>query len=552
MRTAVHGMPRIGGRRELKWALEDYWAGRITEGRLSEVAAGIRSDNWRSLAAAGVGFVPSNDFSLYDHVLDAAVALGAFPARLGPPAAHAGLMRHFAMAGGGDVDGVAVAPLELTKWFDTNYHQLVPEIGPDTLLSPDPSKALGELDEATALGIETTPALLGPLTFLLRGTTDIPGFSPLTLLDRLVEVYLELLEALVAAGADWVRLDEPALAEDRSLVELDAMAQAYRRLGEASSRPRLAISTYFGHVGEAMATLVDLPVEGIGLDFCRGMGNLELIEATGGLGQRVLFAGVIDGRNVWVNDLDASLRLLELVGMHASEVVASTSCSLLHVLVSLGADATIDPEVRPWLAFAEEKVRELAVLAKGAEHGPGSIAGELEANRAVRAAAARPGGFRTLAFAWRWQRLPAILVGSARRPIAPPRRLRASPCPPFPPRRSARSPRPLRSGPCGLRGVPARRQGRSTAGCWKPRSTASSPSRRSSVSTCSSTASPSATTWSVTSPLPSAVSCCPTPAGSSPTDPVACAPRSSSVTSPGPSRSPSPGPSTRSPAPAGP
>ncbi len=383
MKTAVHGMARIGRHRELKWALESYWAGRSAEDTLLDVAAGIRHDNWRTSAAAGIGFIPSNDFSLYDHVLDAALAVGSVPTRFGPPGAPAGLERYFAMARGGEVSGAPVAPLELTKWFDTNYHQLVPEVGPDTAFSPDPSKVLGELEEAAALGIETMPVLLGPFTFLLRSATEVPGFSPLTLLDRLADVYVELLGALSAAGARWVRLDEPALVEDRNPAELAALERAYRLLGEASGRPSLAVSTYFGHVGGAMATLAHLPVEGIGLDFCRGPENLGLLEAVGGIGDRVLFAGVVDGRNVWVNDLDASLGLLERVGPYASEVVASTSCSLLHVPVGLGVETTLDPEVRPWLAFAEEKLGELAILARGAEYGPGSIAGELEANRAT-------------------------------------------------------------------------------------------------------------------------------------------------------------------------
>ena len=386
MRTAVHGMARIGRHRELKWALEGYWTGRSTAETLLEVAAEIRRDNWRTLATAEVGFVPSNDFSLYDHVLDTAVALGAVPSRFGPPGEQGNLTRYFAMARGGEVAGVAVGPLELTKWFDTNYHQLVPELDPDAAFSADPSKAVGELEEAKALGIETMPVLLGPLTFVLRSVPTIPGSSPLALLDRLVDAYLELVGTLAVAGARWVRLDEPALAEDRSPGELDALVHAYRRLGEASDRPSLAISTYFGHVGSAMAILADLPVEGIGLDLCRGPENLALLEQTGGIGERVLFAGVVDGRNVWVNDLDASLGLLERVGPYAAEVVASTSCSLLHVPVSLEAETTLDPEVRPWLAFAEEKVAELAVLAEGAVHGPGAIADELEANRAVRAA----------------------------------------------------------------------------------------------------------------------------------------------------------------------
>jgi 5-methyltetrahydropteroyltriglutamate--homocysteine methyltransferase len=382
----VHGMPRIGRHRELKWALEDYWAGRSAEDTLLDVAAGIRRDNWQTLAAAEVGFVPSNDFSLYDHVLDAALAVGAVPARFSSLRASDSLECYFAMARGAEHDGTALTPLELTKWFDTNYHQLVPEIGPDSAFSPDPSKALGELAEAAALGIVTTPVLLGPLTFLLRSATVVPGFPSLTLLDQLVDVYLELLAALAAAGAQWLRCDEPALVEDRSPSELDALARAYRRLGESSIRPRLVISTYFGHVGDAMETLAHLPVEGIGLDFCGGPENIGLLEEVGGIGDRVLFAGVVNGRNVWVNDLDASLALLDRVRPYTPEVVVATSCSLLHVPVSLGPETTLDPEVRPWLAFAEEKLWELAILAEGAEHGRERIGDELEANRAVQAA----------------------------------------------------------------------------------------------------------------------------------------------------------------------
>jgi 5-methyltetrahydropteroyltriglutamate--homocysteine methyltransferase len=379
-------MARIGRHRELKWALEDHWAGRATADTVLQVAGGIRRDNWQTLAAAGIGFVPSNDFSLYDHVLDAALAVGAVPARFGPPGEEGGLERSFTMARGGQVDGRAVAPLGLTKWFDTNYHQLVPELGPDTVCSADPAKALGELAEAEAMGIQTMPVLLGPLTFLLRSAWATPGTSRLMLLGQLVDAYVELLGALAAAGADWVRLDEPSLVEDRDPEELDALARAYRRLGAATERPRLAVSTYFGHVGTAMPILATLPVEGIGLDLCRGPKNLDLLRAAGGIGDRVLFAGVVDGRNVWVNDLDGSLGLLEQVGDHAGEVVVSTSCSLMHVPWSVAEEAALDPEIRPWLAFAEEKLTELTILAEGAQHGPGAIADALEANRAVRAA----------------------------------------------------------------------------------------------------------------------------------------------------------------------
>ncbi|MGH9082713.1 MAG: 5-methyltetrahydropteroyltriglutamate--homocysteine S-methyltransferase, partial [Acidimicrobiales bacterium] len=400
MKTAVHGMPRIGERRALKWALEAYWAGRTGLPELASAAAAVRRRNWDRLAEAKVGYVPSNDFSLYDHMLDAAVAVGAIPDRFrtGEPAHGSGsgpdpeLTRYFAMARGGlagRAGGSEVAPLELTKWFDTNYHHLVPEIGPDTAFVPDPSKACGELAEATALGVPTEPVLLGPLTFLTRSAPTVPSFDPMTLLGRLVEVYVELLGALARQGARWVRLDEPALVEDRSAEELAACAAAYRRLADAPGRPKIAVATYFGHVGEAMAMLADLPVDGVGLDFCAGGENLDLLSKVGGLGDKILFAGVVDGRNVWANDLDRSLELLERLGGLSAELVVSTSCSLLHVPESLSPEAALDPEVRPWLAFAAEKLTELSVLARGAEGGRAAVADDLEANRDVRAARAR-------------------------------------------------------------------------------------------------------------------------------------------------------------------
>jgi len=385
MRTAVHGMPRIGRGRALKRALEGFWAGTVTADQLEGTAASIRRLNWAAATARGVDFVPSNDFSLYDHVLDAALMVGAVPSRFGAGDHPLTLERYFAMARGGDLDGRTVAPLDLTKWFDTNYHQLVPELGPTTTFAAAASKAVGELTEAAQLGVGTTPGLVGPITLLLRSAPTDRSFDVLSLLDPLVDAYLELLAELRGHGARWVRLDEPSLVEDRSTQELDALAHAYRRLAESGERPKLAISTYFGHVGRAMPTLADLPVEGLGLDFCLGPENLELIRTAGGLGTKVLFAGVVDGRNVWANHFEATLDQLGRLRELAEETVVSTSCSLLHVPLSLDAEPTLDAEVRPWLAFAGEKLAELAVLGRAAEgEGASADVGEaLEANREV-------------------------------------------------------------------------------------------------------------------------------------------------------------------------
>ena len=383
MRTAVHGMTRIGKNRALKWALEAFWAGRIGAEELEMRAAAIRRENWDTVTKAGVDFVPSNDFSLYDHVLDAAVAVGAVPERFRPDDQPVDLARYFAMARGGDLGSGPVTPLTLTKWFDTNYHHLVPEIGPDIAFRADATKACAELGESATLGISTTPVLVGPLTLLLRSAPARAGFDVTTTLERLVETYAELLSELARYGATWVRLDEPALVEDRSAEELEALRRVYERLADVERRPAMALSTYFGHVGEALAVLRDLPVDGVGFDFCRGPANLPLLLEAGGLGGKVLFAGVVDGRNVWVNDLEASLSLLERLTGLCVEVVVSTSCSLMHVPVSVASETALDAEVHPWLAFAEEKLGELAVLARGSSKGSAAVSSAIEANQAA-------------------------------------------------------------------------------------------------------------------------------------------------------------------------
>lgn len=382
MRTAVHGMPRIGEGRALKWALESFWSGRCSADALELEAGAIRRRNWEKLAAAGIDFVPSNDFSLYDHVLDAVVAIGAVPERFRPDDRHLDLAAYFAMARGGDLGTGPLPALQLTKWFDTNYHHLVAEIGPDTVFVADAAKPCAELAEAAALGIATVPVLLGPLTLLLRSAPTLPGFAVTEKLDPLVDAYADLLNELHRQGATWVRLDEPALVEDRTSSELEMLQGVYDRLGRLSVRPSIVLSTYFGHVGDAMAVLQSLPVEGVGLDFCSGPANLDLLRRFGGVADKVLFAGVVDGRNVWVNDFTASLALLEELRGLSAEVVISTSCSLLHVPLSLAEERSLTSEIRPWLAVADDKLTELSVLSHGSDD-PRSVKAELEANRAA-------------------------------------------------------------------------------------------------------------------------------------------------------------------------
>ncbi|MEU2393786.1 5-methyltetrahydropteroyltriglutamate--homocysteine S-methyltransferase [Streptomyces sp. NPDC007369] len=381
-RATVYGYPRQGRNRELKKAVEGYWKGRVPAGALRETAAGLRRSNWQQLAEAGVHEVPTGDFSYYDHVLDTSVMVGAVPERHRAAVAADPLDGYFAMARGTQ----DVAPLEMTKWFDTNYHYLVPELGPDTVFTADSAKQVAELGEALALGHTARPVLVGPVTYLLlaKPAPGAPaGFEPLTLLDRLLPVYAEVLADLRAARAEWVQLDEPALVQDRTPAELNAAARAYRDLGGAADRPQLLVASYFGRLGEALPVLAEAPVEGLALDFTgAGSANLEDLAAVGGLPGKRLVAGVVNGRNIWINDYRKSLATLgTLLGL-AARVDVSASCSLLHVPLDAAAERDVDPQVRRWLAFARQKTQEISVLARGLAQGTDSITAELAANRA--------------------------------------------------------------------------------------------------------------------------------------------------------------------------
>ncbi|RLV70657.1 5-methyltetrahydropteroyltriglutamate-homocysteine methyltransferase [Streptomyces sp. CBMAI 2042] len=381
-RATVYGYPRQGQNRELKKAIEGYWKGRVDADTLRRTAAELRRGTWQQLAEAGVHEVPTGDFSYYDHVLDTSVMVGAVPERHREAVRTDALDGYFAMARGTQ----DVAPLEMTKWFDTNYHYLVPELGPDTVFTADSAKQVAELKEALALGHTPRPVLVGPVTYLLLAKAA-PGvaadFEPLTLLDRLLPVYAEVLADLRAAGAEWVQLDEPALVQDRTPAELNAAARAYRELGGLTDRSKLLVASYFGRLGEALPVLAKSPVEGLALDFTEsGAANLADLAAAGGLPGKRLVAGVVNGRNIWINDYEKSLATLgTLLGL-ADHVDVSASSSLLHVPLDAAAEHDIDPQVARWLAFARQKTQEIVVLARGLSAGTEAIATEIAANQA--------------------------------------------------------------------------------------------------------------------------------------------------------------------------
>ncbi|MFB4267100.1 5-methyltetrahydropteroyltriglutamate--homocysteine S-methyltransferase [Nonomuraea sp. GTA35] len=359
--STVLGYPRIGPRRELKRALESYWSGRSTRDDLDRVGAELRERTWRRLAELGLDGLPSNTFSLYDQVLDTAVLLGAVPERYRDAADP-----YFAMARGTE----GLAPLRMTKWFDTNYHYIVPEIGPGTVFKLDASKPLGEVRQARALGFETRPVVVGPVTFLLLG-------SALDRLDEVLGCYEELLAALAAEGVAWVQLDEPALVGDRTPEELAAVRAAYERLGSAAARPGLFVASYFGELGESLPVLAGTPVEAIGVDLVRG--GVPVADLTG----KIVVAGVVSGRDVWRTSPGRALAALGSV--RAAQVVVSTSCSLLHVPYSLADEPGLEPELRGRLAFAEEKVAEVVALASAHAlgSGPDALLGDDEPSVAL-------------------------------------------------------------------------------------------------------------------------------------------------------------------------
>jgi 5-methyltetrahydropteroyltriglutamate--homocysteine methyltransferase len=386
MATAANlGYPRIGAARELKRALESYWRGGIGAEELCARAADLRRKAWLEQRSAGIDHIPSNDFSLYDHMLDTAALVGAIPERYRCSAEGLGLDGLFAMARGAQSDTLDVQALEMRKWFDTNYHTIVPEIGPATELRLSSSKPFDEHAEAKELGIASVPVLVGPVSFLLlsRWTGRNPD-DRLELLEPLVEVYAQAARRLTEAGAQWIQLDEPCFVEERSQAERRALERAYRRLAERAPGARFLVQTYFDQVGEAYPTLIGLPVHGIGLDFVRGRrAHLALLEEHGFPSDKTLRIGVVDGRNVWINDLERSLELLERVAARVdpARLQVAPSCSLLHVPLDASRETHLDPEIRSWLAFALQKLGEVAILARGLNGGRHAIRRELEANQ---------------------------------------------------------------------------------------------------------------------------------------------------------------------------
>jgi 5-methyltetrahydropteroyltriglutamate--homocysteine methyltransferase len=365
------GFPRIGSSRELKKELERFWSGNGSLSTLLEVGATLRLRHWSLMKAAGIDQIPVNDFSLYDHMLDMAVAVGAVPPRyagISDPSA-----RYFAMARGmqDPAAGIDVAALEMTKWFDTNYHYIVPELRPDQGFTLDATKIVSEIDEARALGIEPRPVIVGPVTFLQLSKL-VPGtgsltVTPLALLDRLLMAYEHLLALLAAKNIAWVQVDEPCLVLDLDEPTQVAYRNAFKRLAARTSRPRLLVTTYFGAIDHNLPLIAQSGWEGVHIDLVRAPEQLDAV-LDQLPPQMILSLGLVDGRNVWRADLDAAAAQLRwaVQRLGAERVVVGPSCSLLHVPVDLAVERKLDGELTSWLAFATQKLDEIRALADDA------------------------------------------------------------------------------------------------------------------------------------------------------------------------------------------
>jgi 5-methyltetrahydropteroyltriglutamate--homocysteine methyltransferase len=379
------GFPRIGAKRELKFAQEAYWKGQSTREQLQAEGARLRQRHWAG--QAGLDLVPVGDFSFYDQVLDMSFTLGHLPARVRGFHGDA-LDNYFRVARGRSAQGAqdhadccgGVAAGEMTKWFDTNYHYIVPEFDASTRFSLDASRLLEQLAEARAQGVKAKPVIIGPVTYLALGKSK-DGSDRLARLPALLAVYTQLLDTLAAQGVEWVQIDEPLLVTELDEDWRHAFNTAYHQL--KTSRVKLLLATYFGPLLENGYLAANLPVAGLHIDAVRGREDvlpvLNLLPA-----HKVLSLGVIDGRNIWKTDLGAVLNWLEPVAERLGERLwIAPSCSLLHVPVDLDNEQTLDAELKSWLAFAVQKLDELRVLATALREGRAAVKDALDANRAA-------------------------------------------------------------------------------------------------------------------------------------------------------------------------
>ena len=369
MKTNNLGYPRIGSNRELKKANELYWANKITAEDLLAVASTIRKQNWQLQADKGIDLIPSNDFSLYDQVLDLTLTVGAIPERYQEFArTNNSLDLYFAMARGAQKEGQDVVAMEMTKWFDTNYHYIVPEFTKNQKFELFSTKIVAEFIEAKKLGIATKPVLIGPVSYLLIGKEKEEGFHRIDLIEKLLPVYFEILNALQTEGAEWIQLDEPFLALNLTDKERNAIAHVYNEINKKFPALKIILANYFDCFGENLETVLTLPVHTLHLDLVRCSSQLDdILESKLFSKDTTLSLGVVDGRNIWKNDFKKSLALIQKAtnAIGQNRVMIAPSCSLIHSPCDLDLetnDHTLTPEIKQWLAFAKQKIEEVTLL----------------------------------------------------------------------------------------------------------------------------------------------------------------------------------------------
>ncbi|OAQ15625.1 5-methyltetrahydropteroyltriglutamate--homocysteine methyltransferase [Bibersteinia trehalosi Y31] len=373
----ILGFPRVGAKRELKFAEERYWRGEIAEQDLLDLAKALREKNWQHQTSSNVDFVAVGDFTFYDHILDLQVATGAIPARFGFDSQNLTLAQYFELARGNKTQFA----IEMTKWFDTNYHYLVPEFHKNTTFKANPAHYVNQIREAKVSGHNPKPVIVGPLTFLWLGKEKGEIFNRLELLDRLVAVYREILTACSAEGVEWIQIDEPALALDLPNEWIAAYKRVYAELSQVSAK--ILLATYFGSVAQHAELLKSLPVDGLHLDLIRAPEQLAAFSDY----RNVLSVGVIDGRNIWRADLNKQLTLLEPLKAKLGECLwIAPSCSLLHSPFDLSVETQLKekkPNLYQWLSFTLQKVDELNVLKQALNHGRDVVQSALDESQAA-------------------------------------------------------------------------------------------------------------------------------------------------------------------------
>lgn len=369
MLTNNLGYPRIGSNRELKKACESYWAGKISVDELLATGTTIRKQNWQLQAEAGIDLIPSNDFSFYDQVLDLSLTLGVIPRRYQELAkTNSVIDLYFAMARGSQKEGQDVVAMEMTKWFDTNYHYIVPEFTKDQEFKLFSEKIIDEFKEANALGIATKPVLIGPVTYLLLGKEKEEGFHRIDLINKLLPVYFEILQKLENENVEWIQFDEPFLALNLTDKERNAITYVYNEINKRFPKIKLILANYFDCFGENLDTVLALPVHTLHLDLVRCHSQLDDILESGQLSSNVnLSLGVVDGRNIWKNDFKNSLAIIKKAtdALGENRILIAPSCSLIHSPCDLELEtnnATLTPEIKQWLAFAKQKTEEIVLI----------------------------------------------------------------------------------------------------------------------------------------------------------------------------------------------